>query len=594
LIRHSNVINSFSIISDDISFRQDEIRISFFNFVFPCFFYKILGLLHDFCVALIIYKQKWGKIKMLLRSKNNNLKERNMITSSCNEQVLSVFKRRFFIAFLCLTFFLTLHNFAQADEKTRITFVHTNDLDRIESSDGKGGFAKLAAIVKLERLKNKNTFFTHGGDAISPSILSSIDQGKHVIELLNDLELDFMTLGNHEFDFGPDVAKQRISEAKFPIISTNVFEYGETRIPGTIESKLVNVDGYKIGFIGITTPETVEVSSPMHVQFFPIVESAHGAITKLKEQGADFIVALSHTRIGENFSLLKSNIGIDLLLGGHDEVVLNYYDDVSAMVISKYEAEQIAVIDIDMERIHYNGTSRLKWEPHFKNINSAIVVPDPVTYKKVQQITKDMHEEFAVVVGKTLVELDTHRAKVRETETAFSNYMVDAMREKYGTDIAIMNGGGVRGNKIYVPNSDITLKDIYTELPFGKHIAVLEMKGADIQTAIEAGLGSIDGISGGFPHVSGMSYVFDAAKPVGSRIITMSKDDHSIDPDATYTVAVDEYIYNGGEGYYVIKEKGNLIVSPSTSLKHASIVAEKIKADKTISPKIDGRIKRIN
>ena len=525
---------------------------------------------------------------MLSSNKYKNLRERSMAKPIFDVLSVSVFQRRFFIILLCLISFVTPFHLAQAAEKTRITFVHTNDLDRIEENEGRGGFAKLAAIVKLERLKNKNTFFTHGGDAISPSILSSIDQGKHVIEILNDLELDFMTLGNHEFDFGPDVAKQRISEAKFTIISTNVFENGKTRIPGTIESKLVEVDGYKVGFIGITTPETVEVSSPMHVEFLPIVESAHGAITKLKEQGADFIVALSHTRIGENFTLLKANIGIDLLLGGHDEVVLNYYDDVSAMVISKYEAEQIAVVDIDMELIKYNGTSRLKWTPHFKNIDSAFVVPDPATYKKVQGITKSMHEEFDVVIGKTGVELDTHRAKVREIETAFSNFMVDAMREKYKTDIAIMNGGGVRGNKIYVPNGDIT------ELPFGKHIAVLELKGADIQAAIEAGLGSIDGISGGFPHVSGMSYVFDAAKPVGSRIVSTSHNGDPINPETTYTVAVDEYIYNGGEGYHMIKEKGKLIVDPSSSLKHATIVAEKIKAEKTISPQIDGRIKRIN
>ena len=102
----------------------------------------------------------------------------------------------------------------------------------------------------------------HAGDALSPSLLSGFDQGAHMVELLNRVPLDVFVMGNHEFDFGPDVAKERLGEAKFPVLNSNVTERGRPLFPGTVESRMIEVEGYKLGFFGLTTPETSVLSSP--------------------------------------------------------------------------------------------------------------------------------------------------------------------------------------------------------------------------------------------------------------------------------------------------------------------------------------------
>ena len=108
-------------------------------------------------------------------------------------------------------------------ETVTITFVQTNDIDRMEEQDGRGGFARVAGLVRAERAKGP-TFFIHSGDTLSPSLLSGIDHGAHVIDILNHMDVDFMVPGNHEFDFGPEVFRTRIAEATFPIVSSNILE----------------------------------------------------------------------------------------------------------------------------------------------------------------------------------------------------------------------------------------------------------------------------------------------------------------------------------------------------------------------------------
>jgi 5'-nucleotidase/UDP-sugar diphosphatase len=104
-------------------------------------------------------------------------------------------------------------------ETVTLTFVQTNDIDRMEDENGRGGFARLAAVVKAERARGGPTFFVHSGDTISPSLLSGIDKGAHIIDILNQMGVDVMTPGNHEFDFGAEIFRTRIGEATFPIVT---------------------------------------------------------------------------------------------------------------------------------------------------------------------------------------------------------------------------------------------------------------------------------------------------------------------------------------------------------------------------------------
>src|SRR4029077_17156586 len=136
-------------------------------------------------------------------------------------------------------------------ETTKVTFLLVNDIYQMgdqEMPDGKrrGGFARLAAIVKAERAKGGHVIFAHGGDTISPSLMSGIDRGAHIIELTNMVTLDLFVPGNHEFDFGKSIFLQRMREAKFPLFAANLRDHEGALLPGFKDRAIVTVDGVRI------------------------------------------------------------------------------------------------------------------------------------------------------------------------------------------------------------------------------------------------------------------------------------------------------------------------------------------------------------
>ena len=129
-------------------------------------------------------------------------------------------------------------------EPVKLTLLHVNDFDRIEESKGRGGLARIMTLVNQERAAAEHVIFTHGGDTISPSLLSGFDMGAHMMDLFNEAELDLMVLGNHEFDFGPEVTRARVAEARFPILGANAVDTTGTLLEGTLATWTKEVGPY--------------------------------------------------------------------------------------------------------------------------------------------------------------------------------------------------------------------------------------------------------------------------------------------------------------------------------------------------------------
>ena len=141
-------------------------------------------------------------------------------------------------------------------ETIDVTFLLVNDIDQMSDSDGRGGYPRVAAVVKAERAAHANVVFVHAGDAISPSLLSGFDQGAHIIQLIDMMRPDVFVPGNHEFDFGPEVFRQRMSEAQFPRLAANLRDAGGQRLPGFEDTLMLDVQGVKIGVFGVLTEES--------------------------------------------------------------------------------------------------------------------------------------------------------------------------------------------------------------------------------------------------------------------------------------------------------------------------------------------------
>ena len=198
-------------------------------------------------------------------------------------------------------------------------------------------------MIKEEKAKG-NTFFVHAGDTISPSLLSGFDKGAHVIDILNRMGVDAMAPGNHEFDLGDAAFRARMAEAKFDVLATNIVD-GNGLPANTKPDKMVEVQGIKVAFFGLTTEDTPIASSPGTIKFSSTIDTARAKAKELREKGADIVVAVAHTPLEVDMIVARS-AGVDLIIGGHDEHLLAFYDGKVALTESESQANYVVITEL--------------------------------------------------------------------------------------------------------------------------------------------------------------------------------------------------------------------------------------------------------
>jgi 2',3'-cyclic-nucleotide 2'-phosphodiesterase (5'-nucleotidase family) len=484
---------------------------------------------------------------------------------------------------------------AAVAEPVTITLLHTNDVYEIAPRQGRGGLAELATLLQAERADAEHSITTFGGDLISPSVLSGMTQGAQMIDLYNRLRTDVAVLGNHEFDFGPEVAAERIRESEFPWLGTNVLGSDGKPALGTVDLHVMEVGGYKVGFFGLLAPETDVLSSPgPDISFAPLVETATAAVERLQAQGADVIVALTHDEFAEDRDLARQVEEIDLILGGHDHDPITFHDGGTLIVKAGYDAHYLAAIDLAVERVKHGGEETVEVVPRaWRFVSTAGVEPDPEIAAVVARYEAQLNQELAVPVGTTTVVLDSRRGTVRTAESNFGNLITDAMRASVDADVALMNAGGIRGDRTYDPGTVLARKDILTELPFGNVTVLIELSGADLLAALENGVSQVEADAGRFAQVSGMSYAYDPTRPPGSRIVEVEVGGDPLDTGRTYRVATNDYVYRGGDGYEALT-RGEPVIDASGGALLANMVMEYIEQRGEIAPAVEGRITRVD
>ena len=472
-----------------------------------------------------------------------------------------------------------------------VTFLHLNDVYEISPKEGRGGIAPLMTLLKQERAAAPDAITTLGGDLIGSSMMSGITKGTQMIELMNAIGLDIAVVGNHEFDFGSEILRQRVAESKFPWLGTNVMGEDGKIFRGLVPVLTRKVGELTIGFFGIITPDTHHLSNTgPDVKFLPVLDTARAAVKQLKDQGADAIVALTHLTIAQDRELAREVKGIDVILSGHDHDPMTVYE--SGVFIFKVgaDAHYLGVARIEIEKVQTQRGPQVKvWPREWRVISTAGVAPDPAVAAIVKQHEDKLDENLKVTVGTTGVELDSRRATVRLKESAMGNLIADAIRDFTKADVAVTNGGGIRGDRTYAAGTTLTRKDILTELPFGNVTVLLEISGADLRAALEEGVSLVEDVAGRFPQVSGLSFTFDPKRPRGNRVLQVTIGGKPLDPAATYRLATNEYMMAGGDGYASLK-KGRPVIDASGGPLMANVVMDYIAARSTVSPTVEGRI----
>lgn len=474
-------------------------------------------------------------------------------------------------------------------EAVNFTLLLANDIYKVDTKAERGGFARLNAVVKAERATGRPVIYAHAGDLISPSLLSGLDQGQHTIVLTNMAPPDIFTPGNHEFDFGPDIFLKRMGEARFPLFAANLRTADGKPLPGFKDTDIKDIGGLKLGIIGLTAEDSPVKSSPGDgLAFAPTFETAEAKAGELRAQGADMILVVAHANRALDMRLFNSG-SFDIILSGDDHDLALFFDGRTVLAESREEAEFVTAIDVKAEVAEKDGTRSVSWFPNFRIIDTAAVTPDPETQAKADAYNAELDKQMNQAIGTTAEALDSRKATVRGGEAAIGNLIADAVREAVKADIAIVNGGGIRGNKEYAAGAELTRRDVLTELPFGNRTMKLEVTGDTVRAALENGVSEVENAAGRFPQVSGLTFKADLTKPKGQRVTEVTIAGKPLDRSATYTLATNDFMAGGGDGYVMLQS-----AKPLLGLRDARLIANDvmayIAATKTLTRKVEGRI----
>ncbi|NRP11379.1 Trifunctional nucleotide phosphoesterase protein YfkN [Aliiroseovarius sp. xm-m-379] len=492
-----------------------------------------------------------------------------------------------------------------------LTVLHTNDFHaRFEpiskydsgcseesNAEGKcfGGSARLVSALAEARARSNNSILVDGGDQFQGTLFYTYYKGKLAAEMMNKMGYDGMTVGNHEFDDGPEVLRGFMDAVTFPVLMSNADVSGEPLLHDKLQkSVVIERGGEKIGLIGLTPQDTDELASPgPNVIFTDPVHAVQGEVDKLTAMGVNKIIVLSHSGYGVDKKVAAETTGVDVIVGGHTNTYLSNSSDkaegpyptmvgdtaiVSAYAYGKFLGELNVTFDDAGKIIEAKG------EPL---IMDGAVSEDAATKARIAEAAKPLDEIRNKVVASSAEAIDGERGSCRAKECAMGNIIAEAMLDRVkdqGIEIAIQNGGGIRAS---IDAGDVTMGEVLTVLPFQNTLSTFQVDGATIVAALENGVSQHEEGAGRFPQVAGMSFAFDVSKPAGERVSDVMVGGQPIDLAKIYGVVSNNYVRNGGDGYKMFRDAQNAYdFGPDL----ADVTAEYMARMAPVTPMLDGRI----
>jgi 2',3'-cyclic-nucleotide 2'-phosphodiesterase (5'-nucleotidase family) len=480
-----------------------------------------------------------------------------------------------------------------ADIVSRLTFLLVNDVYRInEDAQRRGGMARLAAVVKSERARaaaeERHLICVHAGDTLSPSLMSSLDQGAHMIALFNEVGLDVFVPGNHEFDFGKQVYLERAGEARFPFLAANLRDHEGNMLPHHQDQLLIESGGLKLALIGAALDSTPNVSRSGDLVFSPALATITEKAKAARAAGADLVIAIIHADKPTGTALMDAHV-VDLILSGHNHDLHIDFDGRTALMESAQDANYIVTVDLDVALKQNEAARSLSWWPNFKVTDTARVDPDPVLLAKVRVYEDGLAKTLDVELAIVEAPLDSRTEIVRGEESAIGNLVADALRKAADAEVALVNGGGIRGNRTYPTGTQLTRRDVLDELPFGNKTIVVNVEGRSLWLALENGFSQVERQSGRFPQVSGLIVTADLAAKPGARVKSVTINGKDLDPARRYKLATNDFLARGGDGYWMLAGGSDVTADSGTRLV-AQDVMDYIEAEKRVTAKVEGRI----
>jgi len=428
------------------------------------------------------------------------------------------------------------------------------------------------------------------GDDLGSSALSSVFEGEHIVEAFEAGGIGHDTFGNHDFDFGPEVLRERVAGTEgFQWVTANVVdtETGEVfgKEQGAKRFDIVEVDGVPVGITGMLTERASEVTNlGPDTEVREPVEAIRDVVPEMRSAGAKVVVVLSHVANDVATEVARSVGNVDVIVGDDAAEVLGateVQDTVLAFVGDGYDHLGELTLDIRGKTVRgYDFTLHETSEA----VDELGIEPDEAVEKVADAYRADVDSE---VIGRTEVQLNCVTEDLRTEETNMGNFVADTVRADVGSDVVIQNGGGIRTDTLY-PAGDVTDLVIRQILPFGNSTVELEVSGETLLEALENGVSEVDSLEGRFPQVSGMSFTWDPDAPAGDRVTAVTVGGDPLDPSATYALGTNDFMAGGGDGYDMLSDAPTV----GTGENLAGAVIDRIERLTPISPDVEGRITR--
>lgn len=465
-----------------------------------------------------------------------------------------------------------------------VVILYTNDVHC--SIDENIGYAGVAAYASAYEKLGYEVILADGGDAVQGGALGTLSKGEYIIDIMNEVGYDVAAIGNHEFDYGMDQFLALSQQANFPYVSVNFRDAnGETVVDSYI---ILPAGDYEIAFLGATPPKTRPIyfmdadgNQIYHLSLGDDGKNLYAAVQSAADaarmEGADYVVLLSHLGIESecipytSSDVIVNTTGIDAVLDAHSHCVMD------GERVKNAAGEDVLLISAGIG-LAYVGALTIDADGVISSkLHSESIFKDEAAQEYIGHIQEQFSQILNRVVAHSAVDLiesdpETGERLVRCAETNLANLCTDAYRAATGSDIALLNGGGIRAG---IEAGEITYDEILNVQPFGNMLCMVEATGAEIVDALEVGAISLPKQDGSLQHCSGLSYEVDTSIPSSvvlddaggfayvegeRRVKNVRVGGEPIDLEKTYTLTGHNYmIKKGGSGMNMFQDNPLLL-----------------------------------
>jgi len=443
-----------------------------------------------------------------------------------------------------------------------LVIYHTNDVHGyvFESRDGDGkltniGYSRLKAVVDADPSLRK--LLLDAGDVLHGQAFATSKRGELSAIVLNLMGYDALATGNHDFDYGQERLLELADKYRLNFLSANVMKSdGYVFSPYIVRSW----NDIKVGIFGLATPATGTSTDPRNLKGLEIkdpTETSRKMVRLLKEEGADLIIAVTHMGSEpyckpSSLTIAEETPGIDVIIDGHSHSVLTarvgrsdgsealvasagcYFQNLGKVMINRKPSGGFTI----------SAATLPAFSPEIEAVN-----PDPAMNSAMAALKNELDKEMNVVVMKVPFNLDGARERVRSSSTNMGRIICASLADATGADAALLNGGAVRDS---ISAGDVTKGELLSVLPYGNYVYTIKISGNDLLEALNHGLGIPS--SGAFPQFWGMEVVTRPAGKNGFKAESVIIGGKPLEPNGTYTVAINDFLYSGGDGYGMFKK----------------------------------------